>query len=284
MGSFLIVMGGIFFSDAQISPEIHKKLDQLSEDNSAKIETTLGTLQVSKELDLVVKTFSEENIEDFNLESRILQLLQPFPFVQRLLGKDDTKSTLFLSYMGNPLSTENLPEDWRVQVDRIYAVLQQKNILHNNISQEKLFVKDGKIILTDFESSTPASPGNRGDDYYNLYLAVNQVLATSENSVPENPQQMSGLPKDKGIPLTPQWVLGYRKTPPKAYGAVGQGIPCPHDERLSLYPLQTPLKDKNVILPRIRVTHQDFSKWGFRSLPLWTPQINAWIDQVTGTR
>jgi serine/threonine protein kinase len=68
--------------------------------------------------------------------------------VPRLLEVGDR--WLVMEHCGDELSANNLPINWRDQIDSIVSALDEAQIVHRDIKQGNLLVRDGKLFLIDF--------------------------------------------------------------------------------------------------------------------------------------
>lgn len=75
----------------------------------------------------------------------------PFPTVLRtvLMGTE-----LLMSYCGDPVAPETLPDDWHSQGKQILRFLREANCSHNDIRPDNILVLDGNLYLADFEWAT----------------------------------------------------------------------------------------------------------------------------------
>lgn len=80
----------------------------------------------------------------------MLSLLKDFTHVPNLLGYDDNKLTISMSYCGERVNEFNLPTNWIDQMVYILDVLKDQNISHNDIKPTDILVQDGKLMLIDF--------------------------------------------------------------------------------------------------------------------------------------
>ncbi len=90
----------------------------------------------------------------FNREVYWLEQLKGFDQVPELLGKDEDKREIYMTYKGEQPKDE-WPSDWEDQITTILAVLKNKKCSHNDIRPENLLVdENGKINLIDFGWAT----------------------------------------------------------------------------------------------------------------------------------
>jgi len=64
------------------------------------------------------------------------------------------KYSVILTYVGKPINASNIPDDWEEQAKDIISGLIKYNCSHNDIYNEEILVKDGKIYLIDFHHAT----------------------------------------------------------------------------------------------------------------------------------
>lgn len=80
-------------------------------------------------------------------EERILKLISSKHF-PKLLGREG--DTLRIEHCGEPLTAQNLPDDWKDQLCYILKLLEGSNIVHRDVRLDNLMIKDGVIKLLDF--------------------------------------------------------------------------------------------------------------------------------------
>ncbi len=73
-----------------------------------------------------------------------------YSWCPKLLGSDAPTHTIYMEYVGTPISKANAPTDWVKQLQEILADLKKENIRHNDIKRTELLVKDGKLYLIDY--------------------------------------------------------------------------------------------------------------------------------------
>ena len=61
---------------------------------------------------------------------------------------------LILSYAGESLDSDNLPENWKIQIKTILDKLKDINCSHNDIKPTDLLFLNGNIMLIDFQWAT----------------------------------------------------------------------------------------------------------------------------------
>jgi hypothetical protein len=89
----------------------------------------------------------------YNILEREVYWLQKFEehhfdWAPKILHK--SKSWFAMSYVGEPITKENVPRDWRSQCETILRDLESVNCRHNDIRSVEVLVKDGKLHLVDF--------------------------------------------------------------------------------------------------------------------------------------
>jgi hypothetical protein len=62
--------------------------------------------------------------------------------------------SLTTSYLGEPVSIYNLPSDWRIQAEKLLAVLDRHECCHNDIKAGNVIVGRRRLYLIDFEWAT----------------------------------------------------------------------------------------------------------------------------------
>jgi len=119
-----------------------------------------------------------------------LNQLGDFIYTPNVISHHKTKLTL--SYSGEPLHTNNIPENWEVQINIILNKLKEINCSHNDIKPTDLLVLNEKIMLIDFQWATkineeipsnwPDSIGGKYknskkfDDRYSIYKSINSII------------------------------------------------------------------------------------------------------------
>lgn len=90
----------------------------------------------------------------------------------KFVGANISSKTIFMTYCGEPLTKDNIPDDLDEQIECILLELGKYNCCHNDIKPSELLVKDGKLYLVDFgwatEKDEPISsdwPPNLGGDF-----------------------------------------------------------------------------------------------------------------------
>lgn len=66
----------------------------------------------------------------------------------RVYGHNVAERTITIEHCGEPLTVDNIPDDWRVQLPEILVDLGE--IMHRDIRFDNLMIKDGIIKLIDF--------------------------------------------------------------------------------------------------------------------------------------
>ena len=97
-----------------------------------------------------------------------------------------------MTYSGESISKENIPDNWKTQCSNILDVLDSKNCSHNDIKPEDILVHEGKLKLIDFgwaskigddiPSNWPTCIGGnfrhsseKFDDSYSLFKSMESI-------------------------------------------------------------------------------------------------------------
>ena len=156
-----------------------------------KIRSTTSIITINQNKKTVIKEtirYTKYNI----VENEIYWLNKLSDFIHTPNVISYNKTELTLSYSGEPLSAENIPNDWEVQINIILNKLIEINCAHNDIKPTDLLIQDGKIILIDFQWATrinekipldwPRCIGReyknnlKFDDKYSIYKSINFIL------------------------------------------------------------------------------------------------------------
>jgi len=114
--------------------------------NAAKIEYIVKKT-------LWCKTYGKFNYVDLmNNEIYWLKRLEHFSWTPKIIKVYD--DTIEMTYVGEKVSKDNLPSDWREQTEQILKDLASIPCCHNDIKPEEIMIKDGKIHLVDFHHAT----------------------------------------------------------------------------------------------------------------------------------
>lgn len=155
-------------------------------------DTYSGTIIVEE--DRVIKKFRETAIRQglMDREAFWLTLLSSFDRTPNIISVNE--DSIIMTNVGERISKETVPEDWKEQIQYIYDNLQKFGCCHNDIKPEELLVKDGKIQIIDFgwstkigESIPPDWPREIGDEFafgihtfndlYSLKKSIDSILS-----------------------------------------------------------------------------------------------------------
>lgn len=130
-------------------------------------------------------------------ESRILQKLSGRHFPALV---SEANGEIEIEHCGSPISTENLPDDWKEQLVEIIRDLKESEVVHRDIRIENLMVKDGIIKLIDFgwackfgTESNDNPPELLGfpnkspwgfDDAFSMGKVIKQIESKAKEKVP----------------------------------------------------------------------------------------------------
>ena len=105
----------------------------------------------NNEIIAVKKVIFRKPLEKLNKELHCLQLLSEHEYFPNIL-KTNNQNTIVLSYCGSRLDKlqNDLPDNWKEQVQEIIKLLEQNNIVHSDINPGNVCIKDDIIHLIDF--------------------------------------------------------------------------------------------------------------------------------------
>jgi len=147
--------------------------------------------------DKVIKRYDYEHI--YLRERHWLEQLKEFDRTPTIISTKDNEITM--TYCGERITKDNLPEDWREQANYIISKLKEFNCAHNDIKPEEILVKDNKLYLVDFgwaleigEEIPPYFPKGIGnefskgihifDDNYSIFKSIESLYkGCSESSI-----------------------------------------------------------------------------------------------------
>jgi len=129
----------------------------------------------------------------FEREINWLAKFESSEFFPHLISCDRSKYEILMSYCGEPLTKNNCPDDWEEQAENILTELKKYKCRHNDIKEQEIVVKCGKMHLVDFgwatseEEDIPCSwPINLGityrisehifDDRFALFSSIKNIL------------------------------------------------------------------------------------------------------------
>jgi len=102
--------------------------------------------------------------------------------------------SLTTSYLGEPVSIYNLPSDWRIQAEKLLAVLDRHACCHNDIKAGNVIVGRRRLYLIDFEWATArgatlpadapplAHPGDDRGGLMSLLEAIEDAANTAQRA------------------------------------------------------------------------------------------------------
>jgi predicted Ser/Thr protein kinase len=89
-----------------------------------------------------------------------------------LLDVDRSCRAVMMSDCGQPISPLNAPDDWDTQLAALMDQLRANGCAHNDISEEEVLVKDGKLRIVDFAFALERSSDG---------AFANKLLASNSN-------------------------------------------------------------------------------------------------------
>lgn len=161
------------------------------------INRTRTRVEIDKKYKIVKKYFLKKYLNEFpnimNREVYWLKKMKTFDRTPNLISYDHDESVVVMSYMGERLSKENIPNDYKQQMYYILNEFKKYGCNHNDIKPRELLVCDKKINIVDFGWSTkigepipehwPNSlgasyrqPDNKLDDEYSFRESIKSIL------------------------------------------------------------------------------------------------------------
>ena len=107
----------------------------------------------------VTKIYWEHQRKWYYRELYWLLKLQDCPYTPKVIAYDEATSTITMEYVGVDLydladPRKELPEDWKVQIHRIYKSLRAVGCSHNDITPSNMTLHKGQLYLIDFSLAT----------------------------------------------------------------------------------------------------------------------------------
>lgn len=104
-------------------------------------------LSVSKK---VSRHWDNNCIDVYKNEKKWLHRLNHSNITANPIHFDDKHRIITTEYSGEPITKENIPNDWKEQRNYILSVLKNNNCRHNDIKPSEILVLNNKIKLVDF--------------------------------------------------------------------------------------------------------------------------------------
>ena len=119
---------------------------QYPNNSTSIINISLDKKYVTKEVIL----YNKYNV--INNEIKWLEKLHNVDFTPNYFSRSDNIITL--TYAGENINKNNVPENWEKQIDNISKLLKEENCSHNDIKPSDILILKGKIMLIDFQWAT----------------------------------------------------------------------------------------------------------------------------------
>jgi thiamine kinase-like enzyme len=149
-----------------------------------------STFIVNKELNTIRKKVNQWlEFDVLNREVYWYKLFTPSKHIPKYVDSD--KESITIEYVGNLLTKQNLPDNWKEQIEEILSILKDNNCSHNDIRPANLLVNQEVIYLIDFQWSTKLDepipenwPSGLGcefkskdgfDDRYSIYKSIESL-------------------------------------------------------------------------------------------------------------
>ena len=108
---------------------------------------------------VITKVYWEHQRKWYYRELYWMLKLQECRYTPKVLSYDEATYTITMEYVGPDLYDledpgKEIPEDWQVQIDRIYEALRAAGCSHNDITPDNLTVYKEQLYLIDFSLAT----------------------------------------------------------------------------------------------------------------------------------
>jgi tRNA A-37 threonylcarbamoyl transferase component Bud32 len=123
-------------------------------------------------------------------EVKALKKIGHYPHFPFLIAYDPNSLTIYMTYCGSTLSSENLPKNWKVQFEEISQIMNITNINSNDMLLRNICCLGDEIKIIDFGLNTIF--GRTIDDVLNdLLIILNQLeknkpLNKTQNIISDN--------------------------------------------------------------------------------------------------
>ena len=85
----------------------------------------------------------------FTRETKFLKKVYKEPHFPILLSTKK-ENEIYINYCGEKINENNIPSDWKIQIDEIVSILSKKNIIHNDMHIGNFLIYNNIIYLVDF--------------------------------------------------------------------------------------------------------------------------------------
>lgn len=118
-------------------------------------EHTVEKIEVNREEGYVDKWYKK--VENYHNELKWLRQFEGFERCPKYISHDEDEYRIRMTHVGEPLTKDNLPDDWFCQCCFLLEELKKFGCHHGDID-DNVMVKDGKLYLIDFEYAKDFQP------------------------------------------------------------------------------------------------------------------------------
>lgn len=86
----------------------------------------------------------------FQNEIMALQKLQPYDHFPKLLGYNNNQMSIYMTFCGEQINSNNIPDDWEKQLDDIEHILLRVKVNSNDMILRNVCVLNKVIYIIDF--------------------------------------------------------------------------------------------------------------------------------------
>ena len=177
MNKLNLILENIKYIEYISNTQSNIKFLQLSNKEKFKLESLINFKISNTIIKKEIKEYDGcdkigDNFDHFFREIKSLEKLKKYNNFPKIISFDEKKHIIYLNYCGELINENNIPSNWKDQLENINKILNENNIFHNDIWYGNFLIKDGIIHLIDFGWST---------HYYQDYPYMNLLYTDTKN-------------------------------------------------------------------------------------------------------
>lgn len=133
-----------------------------------------SSLYVYKIDDIVYKKypFTAAGKGRFINEVNFLHNFSKYPYFPKLLEANTKNLMIKMNYCGKNISRNNIPENWKDQIQDISNILKAYNIFLLDLQKKNILCKDNTIYIIDFDSYEFSKTLDNYNQLYNIFKNI----------------------------------------------------------------------------------------------------------------